>query len=434
MTPAAIVNGREDNRVVGRPFEIRFRHTARRLFPELENYPHVLRPSGKMDIEADPRELNLPWTLEAPASHLAFLDRSDLPIPPSVHPFCPAEARRSWKNRSVSVTILFALQQRRTLDTLLKLPTVRLRYSDLAGGEQALRSLLVCNSSVKYAARRNSQSAPQRRGDPGTSKHHRRAVAQAASAHGPFATHAPLRCALPRRICPHGFVSASKVTWQTMPSGTARIAETYQTVAAALARSGIEFLVLKGFSHCPFYCDDLRHRPQYDLDLYCPPDAIGRAYDAIIGLGYEPFGRTGRTAIDHLPPLIRKTGWRAADDYYDPGMPITIELHFRFWDRATERLRVSGADRFWERRQSRAVDSLRFPCSIQSTNSPMRPGTWSGIWSAAMLARITCMSWRVFSIAPRLTTPSGGIGGTRGQHRWWKPSRSAWRRNGSDPR
>jgi hypothetical protein len=141
----------------------------------------------------------------------------------------------------------------------------------------------------------------------------------------------------------------------------ARIAETYQAVAAALTSQGIEFLVLKGFSHYPFYCDDLRHRPQYDLDLYCPPDAIQRAYDAIIGLGYEPFGRAGRTAIDHLPPLIRKTGWRAGDDYYDPDMPITIELHFRFWDRATERFDVSGADHFWERRQSRAVGPVMVP-------------------------------------------------------------------------
>ncbi len=138
----SIVNGREDNRVVGRPFEIRFRHTARRLFPELENYPRVLRPSGKTDIEADPRELNLPWTLEATASHLVFLDRSDRPIPPSVHPFCPAEARRRLEESICFGDDSIRGQQRRTLDTFLKLPTVRLRYSDLAGGEQALRSLL----------------------------------------------------------------------------------------------------------------------------------------------------------------------------------------------------------------------------------------------------------------------------------------------------
>lgn len=140
-----------------------------------------------------------------------------------------------------------------------------------------------------------------------------------------------------------------------------RIAETYETVSSALASRGIEFAVLKGFSHCPFYCDDLRYRPQYDLDLYCPPDAIQPAYEAILGLGYKPFGRTGRTAIDHLPPLIRKTGWRSRGDYYDPDIPITIELHFRFWDRETERFNVAGADGFWDRRQIHTAGSIHVP-------------------------------------------------------------------------
>jgi Uncharacterised nucleotidyltransferase len=145
-----------------------------------------------------------------------------------------------------------------------------------------------------------------------------------------------------------------------------RIAETYKRVAAALSARGIEFIVLKGFSHHPLYCPDLRHRPQYDLDLYCPPDDIERAYSALMALGYEPFGNTGRTALDHLPPLILKTGWRPKDDYYDPDIPITIELHFRFWDAGTERFGISGADgscerSLWGRREMRHSDSLVFP-------------------------------------------------------------------------
>ncbi len=140
-----------------------------------------------------------------------------------------------------------------------------------------------------------------------------------------------------------------------------RIVETYHTISSTLAERGIEFAVLKGFTHSPLYCADLRHRPQYDLDLYCPPDQIERAYASLMALGYEPFGRTGRTVMDHLPPLILKTGWRAKDDYYDPDIPITIELHFRFWDAATERFGVSGAERFWERREMRQRDTLRFP-------------------------------------------------------------------------
>jgi hypothetical protein len=139
-----------------------------------------------------------------------------------------------------------------------------------------------------------------------------------------------------------------------------RIVETYRTVSAALAKRGIDFVVLKGFTHSPLYCADLRYRPQYDLDLYCQPDQIERAYASLMALGYEPFGRTGRTVMDHLPPLILKTGWRAKDDYYDPDIPITIELHFRFWDAETERFDVSAAERFWDRRETRQWGPLTF--------------------------------------------------------------------------
>ncbi len=139
-----------------------------------------------------------------------------------------------------------------------------------------------------------------------------------------------------------------------------RIVETYLTLAAALRAREIEFVVLKGFSHFPLYCADLRHRPQYDLDFYCPPEHIERAYRALMELGYEPFGRASENLMDHLPPLILKTGWRPKDDYYDPDIPITIELHFRFWDRATERFSVSNPEGFWERRQVRQSGSFAY--------------------------------------------------------------------------
>lgn len=140
-----------------------------------------------------------------------------------------------------------------------------------------------------------------------------------------------------------------------------RILKTYRRVAGALSARQVDFAVLKGFSHYPGFCADLLSRPQYDLDLYCLPDQIERGYAALMELGYEPFGRVGATALDHLPPLILKTGWRARGDYYDPDIPITIELHFRFWDSATERFSVSGSGQFWERRRWRSLGPLVFP-------------------------------------------------------------------------
>jgi hypothetical protein len=140
-----------------------------------------------------------------------------------------------------------------------------------------------------------------------------------------------------------------------------RILDAYQNVDRALTSKGVDFMVLKGLSQWPNYCDDLRHRPQYDLDLYCPQHAIKPALDAIQSLGYEPFGRKTKTPTDHLPSLIRMTGWRPNGDYYDTEMPLTIELHFRFWDEANERFAVDSADDFWERRVRREIRGLSVP-------------------------------------------------------------------------
>jgi len=140
-----------------------------------------------------------------------------------------------------------------------------------------------------------------------------------------------------------------------------RTLEAYQEVARVLSSKGVDFMVLKGFAQWPHFCDNLRHRPQYDLDLYCPPGAIASALDAIQSLGYEPFGRKARTATDHLPPLIRMTGWRPNGDYYDTEMPLTIELHFRFWDEENECFDIDRPDGFWERRVRREIQGLSVP-------------------------------------------------------------------------
>src|SRR5579863_4282886 len=70
----------------------------------------------------------------------------------------------------------------------------------------------------------------------------------------------------------------------------AGILDGYRQVAGALTNEGIEFIVLKGLAQWPYYSDNPRHRPQYDLDLYCPSHSIAPAYQAIRALGYEPFG------------------------------------------------------------------------------------------------------------------------------------------------
>ena len=125
------------------------------------------------------------------------------------------------------------------------------------------------------------------------------------------------------------------------------VAAAYQEIAPSF-----EHLLLKGVTHIPDFVEEARLRVQYDLDLYVPPAQKEKARDALIFLGYEPIGGMEDLAMDHLPTMIRKTGWQWRGDYFDPDLPPAVEVHFRFWDAATERIRVDGLDQFWTRREA----------------------------------------------------------------------------------
>jgi hypothetical protein len=138
----------------------------------------------------------------------------------------------------------------------------------------------------------------------------------------------------------------------------ARVAAAYDQIASAF-----DHVVLKGFTHVPAFVDDLRLRVQYDLDLYVPEAHIPVARDVLFSLGYEPITGLSGLAMDHLPTMIRKTGWEWRGDYFDPGIPVSVEVHFQFWDPLTERLYPVGLDGFWTRRDGHRlhpVDALGY--------------------------------------------------------------------------
>jgi hypothetical protein len=142
---------------------------------------------------------------------------------------------------------------------------------------------------------------------------------------------------------------------------TKRTLALYQSVAQAMDRRGVKFLVLKGITHYPLFCDDLAHRPQFDLDFYCLPESIEAAADVISSLGYEPVPASRGPERDHMPAMIRKNGFRWQGDYYDPELPLIIEPHFRFWNQEREAFSVSGADCFWNRRTIRNIGGCDVP-------------------------------------------------------------------------
>ena len=138
-----------------------------------------------------------------------------------------------------------------------------------------------------------------------------------------------------------------------------RIVGAHAEISAAMRSRGAEFLVLKGLTHAHGWNAGSGRRPQYDIDLYCPPAHLPAALEAAVSLGYEPIA-LGGNPTDHLPVMIRKTGWRWRGDYYDANQPLALELHHRFWNPALG-FAVCGEDRFWDRQTSVVSRGIALP-------------------------------------------------------------------------
>ena len=81
------------------------------------------------------------------------------------------------------------------------------------------------------------------------------------------------------------------------------------------SRGNAEHLVLKGFAQRLGYVVHPCFRRQSDIDPF--PDSIVSAQDALSRLGYEPVEWVGPGPTDHLPAMIRKTGWKWRGDFFD---------------------------------------------------------------------------------------------------------------------
>jgi len=131
-------------------------------------------------------------------------------------------------------------------------------------------------------------------------------------------------------------------------------AELYRSLRERFAPAGIDFVVLKGLTHAALVPDP-PPRVQYDVDLYLQrPDAF-RARDLLMSDGWHPLEHMESFPTDHLPALLPKSESKFRGDYFDPELPLPIELHFQFWNSNIERLPAPGVDAFWERRITRTV-------------------------------------------------------------------------------
>jgi hypothetical protein len=147
-----------------------------------------------------------------------------------------------------------------------------------------------------------------------------------------------------------------------LPAATARDAannllrlRVLDTTYRWLAGLPVEFVALKGITQCPLFGIRPQDRAQSDIDLYCPRETVAIARDALMAAGYLPIAGLEAFPTDHLPAMMRPTSWQWRGDFFDPEMPLAIELHFQFWNPRLERLAAEGVDAFWTRRVRRTV-------------------------------------------------------------------------------
>ena len=134
-----------------------------------------------------------------------------------------------------------------------------------------------------------------------------------------------------------------------------RAQDWYRALAERFGAAGLEFLALKGLTQCHWTGIPPEARAQYDIDILTPPGTVAAVRTLLFDLGFEPIEDVARLPADHLPPMIRRTGWEWRGNFFDPEMPLAVEPHFRFWDPGTERLAAPGVGEFWTRRVTRMV-------------------------------------------------------------------------------
>jgi len=139
------------------------------------------------------------------------------------------------------------------------------------------------------------------------------------------------------------------------------IEEVYRMLAGRLTTAGIPFVALKGITHSALFGGNPENRVQYDIDVFTPDETVFAARDLLMACGYEPIEGMEALPTDHLPALIRKTGWEWRGDFFDVEIPLRVELHFRFWNEALERLPAPGAAEFWSRRTVRHAAGTGLP-------------------------------------------------------------------------
>lgn len=133
---------------------------------------------------------------------------------------------------------------------------------------------------------------------------------------------------------------------------TARVMAVSQEFAEfnrLLQSRSVRYLALKGLTCWPGFVDRLEHRVQYDHDFLIAEPNLTEARQLFEELGYSPLAPNSRLPVDHLPTLVKRSGWVWRGNLYDLEIPRAIELHFRLWDPDFDLIPIRFPDDHWDR-------------------------------------------------------------------------------------
>ena len=103
-----------------------------------------------------------------------------------------------------------------------------------------------------------------------------------------------------------------------------------------------------------------------DLDVLLEQVRVEQAYVVAQGIGYLPITPGDQHPMNHLPTLVRKTGWEWSGDHFAADIPISLELHFQVWNSEMERFAPAGLEHFWARRERRVERHLKGKLRVTS--------------------------------------------------------------------
>jgi len=129
--------------IIGRPFSLRFRESARQLFPELNRYTPSNRLTGKLDIAPPVDDLPIRTAHQAEAVSIVFLSRDSAASAASLKPVPAGEAFRRLAQTIFVGDACLRAEQRASLEDFIRgRQALELTWSGFDEAERLLRQLL----------------------------------------------------------------------------------------------------------------------------------------------------------------------------------------------------------------------------------------------------------------------------------------------------